>query len=355
MQERDTGVAADPIKPLKMKSEKHGDFPGGYWPIKYDKMRSNIEGHIAAKSDLFDKHYVQAVTPQAYTEARTQFAAPLDLSGQLIGSHIRGMIHDIAFREAVRNAAKLINNAEFMAAMTQKWSKEYAGLLPGWIKDIANAQRVDDSYAMGAARWSALVRQNITSTLIALNPGTVIKHGMSALGMSIERVGAKELGSAAVELGAKAMIQSANELIKGKGEPPTQERLDALKAVTDPSEIGDQVRQFIIDSSAVMRNGSGRRRIIFGRRISRTSSRAQGNCLLTRAMLGWTLAGSRWPCRTRSPPCRLGSRPIRRPWLGARITRRRCSRLISKSPAPTVPPSSATGPGLCGRTKSCAG
>jgi hypothetical protein len=254
MQERDTGVVADPVKAKAMKSEKYGDFPGGYWPIKYDRMRSNIEGHIAAKSDLFDKHYVQAVTPQAYTEARTQFAAPLDLSGQLIGSHIRGMIHDIAFREAVRNAAKLINNAEFMAAMTQKWSKEYAGLLPSWIKDIANAQRVDDSYAMGAARWSALVRQNITSTLIALNPGTVIKHGMSALGMSIERVGAKELGSAAVELGAKAMIQSANELIKGKGEPPTQERLDALKAITDPSEIGDQVRQFIIDSSAVMRN-----------------------------------------------------------------------------------------------------
>jgi hypothetical protein len=313
MQERDTGVAADPIKPLKMTSEKHGDFPGGYWPIKYDKMRSNIEGHIAAKSDLFDKHYVQAVTPQAYTEARTQFAAPLDLSGQLIGSHIRGMIHDIAFREAVRNAAKLINNAEFMAAMTQKWRRNTRACLPGWIKDIANAQRVDDSYAMGAARWSALVRQNITSTLIALNPGTVIKHGMSALGMSIERVGAKELGSAAVELGAKAMIQSANELIKGKGEPPTQERLDALKAVTDPSEIGDQVRQFIIDSSAVMRNGSGRRRIISEKRISRTSSQARDRPSLTREMLGWILAGSRWPCPTRSPPCQLGSRPIRRP------------------------------------------
>lgn len=254
MQERDTGVVADPVQARPMKSEKHGDFPGGYWPIKYDRTRSNIEGHLAAKDDLFDKHYVQAVTPQGYTQSRTQYAAPLDLSGQLIGSHIRGVIHDIAFRESVRNAAKLINNAEFMAAMTQKWGKEYAGLLPGWIKDIANSHRVDDSYAMGAARWSSLIRQNITSTLIALNPGTVIKHGMSAMGMSVERVGAKELGSAAADIGLKGMMESAGDLIKGKGEPPTQERLDALRAVTDPSEIGDQIRQFIIDSSAVMRN-----------------------------------------------------------------------------------------------------
>jgi hypothetical protein len=254
MIERDTGVPADKIDPKVMKSEKFGDFPGGYWPIKYDRIDSNIEGHVAGKRSLFDKHYVYAATPQAYTLPRTEWWGALDLSGQLIASHLRGVIHDIAFREAVRNAAKLINSQEFMSEMTQKWGKEYAGLMPGWIKDIANAHNVDDSYAQGAARFFSLVRQNLTATLIAWNPGTVIKHGGTALGMSAAAVGPGKFLSSTWEFGLRGMAGAAKDLMTGQVERPTEQMLDALKAVTDPGEYGDGVRQFILDSSAVMRN-----------------------------------------------------------------------------------------------------
>lgn len=255
MQERDTGVAADPIDPVKMDSKKFGEFSGGYWPVKYDKRTSNIEGHIASKNPLFDEHYTQAATPQQYTLTRTQFAAPLDLTGQLLGTHIQGMVHDIAFREAVRNAGKLINNEEFMASMTQKWGGEYAGLLHTWLKDIANSHNVDDSYAQGAAKWSAIVRQNVTSALIFLNPGTVIKHGLTAASMSAAQVGVGGISKATLDLGIRGIVQSAKDIAKSPRDPrPELEFVDALKMVTDPSPRGDQVRQFILDSSAVMRN-----------------------------------------------------------------------------------------------------
>lgn len=254
MIERDTGVAADKIAPKTMQSDKYGNFPGGYWPIKYDRIDSNIEGHVAGKRSLFDKHYVYAATPQAYTLPRTEWWGALDLSGQLLASHIRGVIHDIAFREPVRNAAKLINNQEFMSEMTQKWGKEYSSLMPGWLKDITNSHTVDDSYAQGAARFFSLVRQNLTSTLIAFNPGTVIKHGGTALGMSAAAVGPGKFLASTWEFGIRGMVGAAKDLMTGQAERPSETFTDAMKAVIDPSEYGDGVRQFILDSSAVMRN-----------------------------------------------------------------------------------------------------
>lgn len=259
MQRRYTGVEADAVSPrgikMKLKDGTEVDVPGGYAPIFYDKTRSNIEGHIASKGSLFDSNYVPATTPQAYTLPRTKFAAPLDLTGTLMPSKIMGMVHDIAFREAVRNASKLINNAEFMQAMTQKWSKEYSGLLHGWLKDIANVHNVDDAYAMGATRFFSALRQNITSALIYLNPGTYIKHGGTAAGMSVAQTGLRDFAKATVDVGAKAVLENARALLKReKVEPLSQDFIDALKDVTDLGERGMSTREFILASSAVMRN-----------------------------------------------------------------------------------------------------
>lgn len=254
MQLRDTGVAADTIKSVSV-TTPHGEFAGGYAPIIYDKMRSNIEGDIARKGGLFDENYFQATTPHAYTIPRTGYAGALDLTGTYLGNKIQGVIHDIAFREAVRNANKLISNKEFMQEMTKKWSKEYTGLLNGWLKDIANVHNVDDSYAMGAARFAAALRQNIVSTLIAFNPGTYIKHGLTAASMSVERVGAVELAKAVKDIGFAGVIKSARDLVKMEHEaPPAPEFSSALKDVIDPGERGEMTREFILNNSALMRN-----------------------------------------------------------------------------------------------------
>lgn len=252
MQLRDTGVPADTLTPVPI-TTPFGEVTGGYAPLVYDRSRSNIQGDIAAKNPIFEPHYISATTPHGYTIARTQYQGPLDLTGTLMPSKIQAMVHDIAFREAVRNASKLINNDEFMAEMTKKWSKEYAGLLPGWLRDIANVHNVDDSYAMGAARVMAGLRQNITSGLIAFNPGTFIKHGVTAASMSTERVGAAAIASAVKELGLKSIVENARDLVRSTDSRPEPEFIDALKEVTDPSERGDNARQFVLDSSAVMR------------------------------------------------------------------------------------------------------
>jgi hypothetical protein len=209
MQLRDTGVPADTLEPVEINGRT-----GGYAPIVYSRDGSNIQGHMAAKNPIFAPTYYTATTPQGYTVARTAFAAPLDLNGTYLPSKMQAMVHDIAFREAVRNASKLINHPEFNAAIAQKWSSEYKDLLHGWLKDIANSHLIDDAYAQDWARGISILRQNVTSTLIAMNPGTFIKHGFTAMGMSAERVGALPLGKAAFDIGPMGFIKSGIDLIK---------------------------------------------------------------------------------------------------------------------------------------------
>lgn len=249
MQLRDTGVPADTLEPVEINGKT-----GGYAPIVYSRDGSNIAGHIAAKNPIFAPTYYTATTPQGYTIARTAFAAPLDLNGTYLPSKMQAMVHDIAFREAVRNASKLINHPEFSAAIAQKWSSEYKDLLHGWLKDIANSHLIDDAYAKDWARGIAMLRHNVTSTLIAMNPGTFIKHGFTAMGMSIERVGAGNLAGAAFEIGPGGFVKSGVDLIKRSDIVPDDAFIQAYRDVIEQGERGEDARNFILQSSAVMRN-----------------------------------------------------------------------------------------------------
>lgn len=249
MQLRDTGVPSDTLEPVQINGKT-----GGYAPIVYSRDGSNIAGHIAAKNPIFAPTYYTATTPQGYTIARTAFAAPLDLNGTFLPSKIQAMVHDIAFREAVRNASKLINHPDFNAAVAQKWSSEYKDLLHGWLKDIANSHLIDDAYAQDWARGISILRHNVTSTLIAMNPGTFIKHGFTAMGMSVERVGARNIAGAAFEIGPGGFAKSAVDLIKKNDIVPNDAFIAAYRDVMDQGERGEDARNFILQSSAVMRN-----------------------------------------------------------------------------------------------------
>jgi hypothetical protein len=255
VQLRDTGVPVKSI-PAVPWDIKAGTLEGGYYPIVYDPYNSNIKGHLASKNSLFDKKYVHASTTQGYTMDRTEYTGALDLTGTFITSRITSMIHDIAFREAVRNAGKIVNNQEFRTAVAQYWGKETADLLPGWLKDIANSHTLDSDYAIGLARAIALTRQNVVSTLVGWNPGTMIKHGFTAAVMSAYRVGLIDFAAAVKELGVKDAAKTALDLVKRDESVvvPDQDFIDAFRDSLASGEREGSVRQFALQSSALLRN-----------------------------------------------------------------------------------------------------
>jgi hypothetical protein len=177
----------------------------------------------------------------------------------MMSSKIKGMIHDVSYREAIRSVDKLISDSKFRDVITKKWGKEFYDQLPKWVRDIANAQNVDDAYAQGAARAFAHIRQNIVSSLIWMKPSTFGKHGLTAFAMSAERTGLTELIKGKRELASKARIANTisnfkdmmklNE-VKGPPEPT----MEAIRDIINPGKRGDEIRQFVLDSSAFMRS-----------------------------------------------------------------------------------------------------
>ena len=255
MQLRDTGVPAETIPPVGWEI-KAGKLDGGYWPVKYSRENSDIQGHLASKNPIFDKNYVSATTPHGYTIARTEYKGALDLNGTYTASSLHSMIHDIAFREAIRNANKLISNQELRTAIQQYWGNEAAELLPGWLKDIANAHTIDDNYATGFTKGAAIVRQNVMTTLIAFNPGTYIKHGFTAALMSANQVGTKNLLSSVKDIGIAGNLRAAKDLISRQAPTEDEAFMQAFRTALDQGERGEGARQFMLASSAVMRQRS---------------------------------------------------------------------------------------------------
>lgn len=254
---RDTGVPVDSIEPVTW-DVKAGKLEGGYYPITYDRMNSNIEGHLASKSSLFDKGYVQASTPKAYTKSRTEFSGALDLQGLFLNSKLRGMVHDIAFREAVRSVNRVITNQEFRTAVAQYWGREAAELMPGWLKSIANSHNLDADYAPQLVRGMAMIRQNVVSTLIAFNPSTFIKHGFTAAVMSADEVGIKTLAKEMLALGPKGAAQVGKDLLKRSDIVPDVDYIEAFRETIMDEKRGEEIRQFVLQSSPMLRARSSK-------------------------------------------------------------------------------------------------
>lgn len=222
MYERLTGIAPTSIKATPIDTP-FGQYPGGYAPIIYDPMRARIGEARVRESLLEEPGYYRATTPNSYTKERTGATGALDISGVNLDRKIWQMAHDIAFREAIIGAGKVLTNGEVKAAITKFWGKEYADQFVPWLKDIANMRNSDDFPASTAAYWSSVIRQNVVSALVTINPGTITKHGLSAFGLSVAEVGPKNF-------------------------------LSALGDMTSTLGKADSQWQFVMDTSPFMRN-----------------------------------------------------------------------------------------------------
>lgn len=251
---RYTGVEPEPIdaRPFKIKlaNGTEVESTGGYAPAFYDKTRGNYTGDMFIKGDLFDKNYIPAVPAHSYQLPRKKnYSSWLDLDGTMMNSKIQQMIHDIAFRESVRQVQKILSNEKFMTAFTKHWGAEYSGLFHGWLRDIANAHVTDDSYAQGAAHVLGMLRQNVISILTAVNPGTILKHLTSAFSMSVGQVGFGKIARSAGQLGINEFLQNFKDMRK-KDQVLSPDQAMTLKQIMTSQEV----RDFILSKSELLRN-----------------------------------------------------------------------------------------------------
>lgn len=190
-----------PIKKIDLApiNTPHGRYEGWYNPIEYERlfpgrtisevseMLSEAEKvKLGGRQGLEQAGYYRATTPQAYTKARTEYVAPVAMDMDIIPVRMRQMIHDIAFRPAVLQAAKFFYDPKWQSAVIHHYGKQYEDLFIPFLKDVANSSNETHGPV------NALIekfRQNLISTMVGFNPHTVAKHGMTAGFNSMTEVG----------------------------------------------------------------------------------------------------------------------------------------------------------------------
>ena len=164
-----------------------GEMAGGYAAIKYDPLRSRKGERDAAgeainpSQGLFGRDYFsRATTTNGSMNARVDgYTDAIDLDFHTIERAMHDSIHDLAYREALIGANKVIEHPDFRREFMKSYGRENYKALQDWIGRIANAENGDR--ATGAfGRLLSYTRTGMVMNAIALRATTVLKHGGSA-------------------------------------------------------------------------------------------------------------------------------------------------------------------------------
>jgi hypothetical protein len=170
----------------------HGRYEGWYWPMVYDPARAQDVAERGAKAgdSLFENIYSKANTDTGRMNTRNEnYARPLLLSLDVIPRVIKDEIHDIAYREAIMDADKILSHPVMREAISDALSPEHYAQLRPWLQSIANDRKVD----MAALKWfDALAhgaRTRATIVGLGYRISTMLVHGSSAALESVAEVG----------------------------------------------------------------------------------------------------------------------------------------------------------------------
>lgn len=165
---------------------------GGYYPVKYDAEASRRSQQLDDASDAkaaMSAAYSSSTTHQSFVKKRSEkvVGRPLMLSMNGVYSGVQDVIHDLAWREWLIDATKMMNSTALDAAIRDKHGAETVRAIDDWIKDIAAGTHKP----RGAGdRAAAFMRRNVAAAGLALNVMNAVQN-ITGIQNSIERIGAK--------------------------------------------------------------------------------------------------------------------------------------------------------------------
>jgi len=167
---------------------------GGYYPVKYDIEASarseQLEDATDAKRAMEAAHG-SSTTHRSFVKKRSEAVVgrPLELSLSAMYSGVQDVIHDLAWREWLIDASKMISSSTLDDAIRRKYGAETPRAIRQWISDIAAGTRKPRGVFDRAA---AFLRKNVAASGLALNFMNAVQN-VTGLQNSIERIGAKWL------------------------------------------------------------------------------------------------------------------------------------------------------------------
>lgn len=156
---RPKAVEAQPLQVTTADGETLNQS-GGYYPIKYNAekgVRAFEREQKAIDQELFGgRNYGGAQTRQGHLKERAAGGTgePLLLELSVITDHVFNVIHDLSYRKAVLDVAKVLRHDKVKKAIRSAVGTEMYNQLKPWLMDVANERQEPMHAVHRMANWA---------------------------------------------------------------------------------------------------------------------------------------------------------------------------------------------------------
>lgn len=151
LEQQDSGVLPEEI-PARPFETPFGVMRGGYFPAVYDRVVSKL-GDVKSLQDLRDASYTRPATSHGFLKQRTDgFTDVISLSPSSITRHFSQVIHDVAFRQAIKSVGSLLVDPETKQVLRRHLGEGRAEQFSVWLRDVALQRGVS---ANDGLKWMA--------------------------------------------------------------------------------------------------------------------------------------------------------------------------------------------------------
>lgn len=176
LQRNTSGVVPKWVDPITV-TTKFGDMEGGYFPLIPDKLYQlpgqeiGFSGDAPSGKGPLTKDYFRASTPKGHMKERTGKPYFVDISGNVeqLAGRMQQVIHDIAYRDFVIQAGKVLYDPQIQNSIKRYYGTEYQAEMIPWLKRIANELNAPEHAVAGWDKAYRELRLNLTASVLPLN------------------------------------------------------------------------------------------------------------------------------------------------------------------------------------------
>lgn len=198
---RPTAVEAEPLT-VQTSDGKTLNLAGGYYPIKYNAEKGNrafAQTQKEMDKELFGgRNYGAAMTKNGHLKERDSggLGTPLLLELSVVTDHVFNVVHDLTYRKAVLDVAKIIRHKAVQKAFTDTVGPEMYRQLEPWLQDVAGERQEPMHQIHRWARWArastSIMQMGFKVTTILAQPMGITQTaemlGYKWTGVGLKRV-----------------------------------------------------------------------------------------------------------------------------------------------------------------------